>query len=157
MAPDPTIIVNKVGCVASVNKLAEKAFGYDKKELLRKSLESLIPLIHKNLKSKKSGNFFNEPQPCRINAELELYGVRKNGQKFIVDISMSPLRIGEEVYTWRPSVRSQKEKVGRGVQNNAGLHRSLIEASLDPLIAISPEGKVTDVNEASVRLTEYQG
>lgn len=31
--------------------------------------------------------------------------------------------------------------------------RSLIEASLDPLVAISPEGKITDVNEATVKVT----
>ena len=31
--------------------------------------------------------------------------------------------------------------------------RSLIEASLDPLVTISPEGKITDVNEATVRAT----
>ena len=31
--------------------------------------------------------------------------------------------------------------------------RSLIEASLDPLLTISPEGKITDVNEASVKVT----
>jgi len=32
--------------------------------------------------------------------------------------------------------------------------RSLIEASLDPMVAISPEGKITDVNEALVKATE---
>jgi PAS domain S-box-containing protein len=31
--------------------------------------------------------------------------------------------------------------------------RSLIEASLDPLVTISAEGKITDVNEASVKVT----
>ncbi|MFA6012378.1 MAG: PAS domain-containing sensor histidine kinase [Desulfobacteraceae bacterium] len=31
--------------------------------------------------------------------------------------------------------------------------RSLIEASLDPLVTISPQGKITDVNEASVQVT----
>src|SRR5947209_2368068 len=31
--------------------------------------------------------------------------------------------------------------------------RSLIEASLDPLVTISPEGKITDVNEATVKVT----
>src|SRR3569623_753653 len=31
--------------------------------------------------------------------------------------------------------------------------RSLIEASLDPLVTISPEGKITDVNDASVKAT----
>jgi len=153
-APDPTIIVDQAGCIASVNELAEKVFGYDKKGLLGKSLESLIPLIHKKLKSKKSGNFFSEPQPCRINAELELYGVRKNGQKFMVDISMSPLRIGEEVYTWA-AIRqiTEKKRSEEESKITQAYTRSLIEASLDPLITISPEGKVTDVNEASIKLT----
>src|ERR1044072_443827 len=31
--------------------------------------------------------------------------------------------------------------------------RSLIEASLDPLVTISPDGKITDVNEASAQAT----
>ena len=32
--------------------------------------------------------------------------------------------------------------------------RSLIEASLDPLFTISPEGKITDINNASINITE---
>jgi PAS domain S-box-containing protein len=32
--------------------------------------------------------------------------------------------------------------------------RSLIEASLDPLFTISPEGKITDMNDASINMTE---
>ena len=31
--------------------------------------------------------------------------------------------------------------------------RSLIEASLDPLVTISPEGKITDVNDATIKVT----
>src|SRR5271168_357577 len=31
--------------------------------------------------------------------------------------------------------------------------RSLLEASLDPLVTISPEGKITDVNEATITIT----
>ncbi|WP_329804422.1 PAS domain-containing sensor histidine kinase [Flavobacterium facile] len=37
--------------------------------------------------------------------------------------------------------------------NHNNYARSLIEASLDPLVTISPEGKITDVNEASVKVT----
>ena len=42
------------------------------------------------------------------------------------------------------------EKVKR---NNSQYARSLIEASLDPLVTISAEGKITDVNEASIKVT----
>ena len=42
---------------------------------------------------------------------------------------------------------------GEGGQGAADYARSLIEASLDPLVTISPEGKITDVNEATVQVT----
>ena len=40
-----------------------------------------------------------------------------------------------------------------GQRSVAQYARSLIEASLDPLVTISPEGKITDVNEATVQVT----
>ena len=39
------------------------------------------------------------------------------------------------------------------VKRSSEYARSLIEASLDPLVTISPEGKITDVNEATVKIT----
>src|SRR5882762_9465941 len=86
-APDPTVIVNKAGRIAAVNNLAEDVFGYDKRELLGKSLELLIPLVHKKIKNNESRPFFTEPRHCRIHADSELYAVRKDGHKFIVDVS----------------------------------------------------------------------
>jgi len=38
-------------------------------------------------------------------------------------------------------------------QAGAQYARSLLEAALDPLVTISPEGKITDVNEATVKIT----
>jgi len=38
-------------------------------------------------------------------------------------------------------------------RNESGYARSLIEASLDPLVTISTEGKITDMNEATIRIT----
>src|SRR5512134_2452650 len=55
----------------------------------------------------------------------------------------------------------KKQNSGVAVKNRSGMDekqasdyaRSLIEASLDPLVTISPEGKITDVNEATVKVT----
>ncbi len=47
----------------------------------------------------------------------------------------------------------QKTIDGPVKQQTADYARSLIEASLDPLVTISPEGKITDVNEATVKVT----
>lgn len=40
------------------------------------------------------------------------------------------------------------------IHNESGYARSLIEASLDPLVTISTEGKITDMNEATIRITD---
>lgn len=50
----------------------------------------------------------------------------------------------------------EDERQSRGSSNLAEAHRytrSLIEASLDPLVTISPEGRITDVNEATATAT----
>jgi PAS domain S-box-containing protein len=48
---------------------------------------------------------------------------------------------------------SERKRIDEQLQATSKYARSLIEASLDPLVAISPEGKITDVNEATVKLT----
>jgi len=50
----------------------------------------------------------------------------------------------------RSAVRKQADEKVRSAAQYA---RSLIEASLDPLVTISPEGKITDVNEGSIKVT----
>ncbi|MBK9248290.1 MAG: PAS domain S-box protein [Ignavibacteria bacterium] len=53
----------------------------------------------------------------------------------------------------RESVRQELEASNNLVQLASQYSRSLIEASLDPLVTISAEGKITDVNEASIKVT----
>ncbi len=48
----------------------------------------------------------------------------------------------------REQMRAQEQALAAG-----DYARSLIEASLDPLVTISPEGKITDVNEATIKIT----
>ena len=48
---------------------------------------------------------------------------------------------------------SDRKKAEEVLRAASGYARSLLEASLDPLVTISPEGKITDVNEATVNVT----
>ena len=56
--------------------------------------------------------------------------------------------------TLRQRARRVRGGARRDGQKQASQYaRSLIEASLDPLVTISPEGKITDVNEATIKVT----
>ncbi len=88
--------------------------------------------------------------------ERECERVRKDGSRFIAgvvvtrrnDAAGSP--IGFLLMSNDISARKQAEVQ---LHRTAQYARSLIEASLDPLVTISPEGKITDVNEAAVNAT----
>src|SRR5512137_1538580 len=72
------------------------------------------------------------------------------------DGRLTPVLYNSSVYKNAPGRVLGVFAVARDVtaQRQAAQYaRSLIEASLDPLVTISPEGKITDVNEATVKAT----
>src|SRR4029077_10978428 len=82
-APDAIIIVNHQGQIALVNAQAEKMFGYRRDELLNQSVEIVIP------------EFFRGNQQVHRSGPTELFGLRKDGTEFPVEISLSPLEAEE--------------------------------------------------------------
>ncbi len=75
--------------------------------------------------------------------------VRKLAIEFQAKESAEELRIVNKELTFQ---KEESEKYAAEL-SNANYARSLIEASLDPLVTINADGKITDVNEASIKVT----
>jgi PAS domain S-box-containing protein len=94
-APDAVVIVNGAGEIQLVNTQTEKLFGYAREELLGNPVEILVPQrFHGRHEAHRTG-YSGSPIPRAMGAGLELYGLRKDGTEFPVEISLSPLETPE--------------------------------------------------------------
>lgn len=94
-APDATVIVNESGIIKMVNHQTENLFGYKRDELLNKPVEVLMPASLKAAHEMHRNNYMKAARVRSMGEGLELNAIKKNGQSFPVEISLSPIRTQE--------------------------------------------------------------
>ncbi|MBV8906255.1 MAG: PAS domain S-box protein, partial [Acidobacteriia bacterium] len=97
-APDAILIVDSHGALALVNAQAEKLFGYSREELLGRPVEVLIPEKARGGHARHRAGYNEAPRVRRMGTGMELLGLRRNGELFPVEVSLSPIEMLEGVW-----------------------------------------------------------
>jgi len=169
--PDAIVAVDHKGTIVQVNSQALELFGYDRGELVGQKVELLVPESYRGKHRQHRENYADAPKTRRMGAELDLYGRRRNGSEFPVEISLSPIstqkgafvlsairdisdrkRIAEEL-------RRANEELHRRTAEQLGEYRaklaSIIDSSDDAILSKDLNGIITSWNRGAENIYGY--
>lgn len=114
------LVANSAGKIISINQFGLNIFGYTEPDLIGKPVETLIPKrYHKNHAHDRTA-YQHKPSTREMGAGRDLYGTRKDGTEFPIEVSLSPFKSENETFVFAfvidISVRKKIEKSERNYQ-----------------------------------------
>ncbi len=158
-APDAIIIVDQCSRITLVNHQAEIWFGYSRDELLGQPIEQVVSEQFRAQYGQDQTQFFSEQAIRSSKTDLTLYGLRKDGSEFPMEVDLSPLTIDQNMFVINIirdiSAHKQAEEMRQRIQaryqdlvNNlpVGVYRLILDI----------KGKFVEVNPAMVKIFEAE-
>src|ERR1700686_3932760 len=146
-APDAMVVVNQSGEIVLLNLQAEKQFGYHRDELVGQKVKNIIPEGFAERLIADGTRTAAEALAQQIGTGIELYGRRKDGSQFPIEIMLSPLENAEGILVTAAirdiSVRKDAEE---HLAQMEGRYRGLLEAAPDAMVVVNQGGEIVLLN-----------
>jgi hypothetical protein len=169
--PDAIVAVDQAGTIVQINSQTETLFRYTRQELLGQKIEILVPERYRPDHHQFRGQFAQAPTVRRMGAGLDLFGRRRDGSEFPVEISLSPVSTGNGILVLsairdisdrrriEEDLRRANEELDRKTAQEIGEYRgrlaSIIDSSEDSIVSKDLNGIILSWNQGAEQLYGY--
>jgi two-component system cell cycle sensor histidine kinase/response regulator CckA len=169
--PDAVAAVSQDGFILQVNSQAEAMFGYTRAEMIGQPVEMLVPPAQRERHHSHRADFHQSPKIRRMGSGLDLNATRRDGSTFPVEISLSPVSLGDktivlsvirdisdskrieaELRRANEELERRKSRELRDHQNRMAL---IVDSSQDAIIGKNLDGNVTHWNRGAEQMYGY--
>src|SRR5581483_3788188 len=155
-SPDALLLVDQAGTIVAANDLAATCFGYTESALPGLLLEKLLPPRFRQSHRQHLQRYFADPHTRPMGVNLQLFGLRKDGSEFPVDISLRPLLLTGALHTLAAirdiSAKRAAEQERQTQAQQLKVLTDLIDLAHDAILLRDPISRITFWNQGAAAL-----
>lgn len=147
--PTAIIVADQHGTIVLVNAQAERLFGYTATELLGEMVDILLPARYRAGHPELRAGFMHTPKNRPMGAGRDLFGLRKDGIEFPIEIGLNPITTDEGILVVSAIVDITERK------RMEARFRATVESAPTAMVMIDQTGTILLVNAEMERLFGY--
>ena len=155
-APNAMVMIDQAGKIVMVNTQTERVFGYSRAEMVGQPVEMLVPERFRGHHPELRNTFFADPRPRPMGAGRDLYGLKKDGTEFPVEIGLNPIETDDGTMVLSAIVDITARKAAElALRESEQRFRLVVEAAPNAMVMIDRAGKIVMVNTQAERVFGY--
>lgn len=155
-APNGMVMVDHQGTIGLVNTQIENLFGYSRGELLGKRIEMLVPERYRGRHSGFREGFMLDPETRSMGSGRDLFGLRKDGTEFPVEIGLNPLRMEQGMMVLGTVVDiTERKRIEEAMRRSQEQLAGIIDSAMDAIITVDSEQHIVLFNSAAEKMFRY--
>ena len=168
-APDAIVVVDSKGGIVQANQQAERLFGYPRKELIGADHDTvLVPDRFRGKHLEDRRQYTSAPRVRQMGTGLDLYGRRKDGTEFPVDIALGPLQAKDEIVTLAvvrditerkraemdlAAAKQIAEEKAEEAEESQRVLAAIMEYAPEGVAVTDVTGRITSISKVGIELT----
>jgi two-component system, sporulation sensor kinase E len=155
-SPNGMLMVDQGGTILLVNRQIEQLFGYERAELIGQPVEILVPQRMRSHHAGDRAEFFAHSESRAMGKGRDLFGVRKDGQEFPLEIGLNPIRTPDGMRVLASVVDiSERKRAEQALQKERDFIDAVLETAGALVVVLDREGQILRFNRACEQTTGY--